>query len=136
MVERIDEITEFLENGTPNPLHEVMDVAKRDALAADMEACGWAGSPIVVDGDNALTGSHRIAAAELCKTEGINVPIPCVEVADLCALYGLDWATKVTEWEEALPGPFARPWYEAAAEVKRLLPAEVVEYLGYDVDGA
>jgi hypothetical protein len=58
------------------PPHSVRDVEKKEKLIQDMEQNGWVGRPILVfdvgRGNEALTGSHRIAAA---KQVGIEVPI-------------------------------------------------------------
>lgn len=58
------------------PPHGVRDVAKKDKLVRSMEKNGWVGRPILVfdagRGNEALTGSHRIAAA---KQSGIEIPI-------------------------------------------------------------
>lgn len=125
--ERIAEITET-PTSTPDPLHDVMDTAKRDALAADMEANGWVGAPVVVLSETqALTGAHRIAAAAKA-----DVNVPQVSIEDLCGICGLEWSAVRAEHG----GDHGDDWYAAAAALRNLLPAEVVEYLGYDVDGA
>jgi hypothetical protein len=58
------------------PPHNVRDVAKKEKLTENMEKNGWVGRPILVfdagRGNEALTGSHRIAAA---KQAGIEIPI-------------------------------------------------------------
>jgi len=124
---RIAEITEVSHGGL-NPLHDVTDRAKVASLAADMAERGWQGPPLVVDGENALTGTHRIAAVRaLRNTEGIRVAVPRVEIADLCAAYGLDWA--------ALRDQHDGDSYWAAAALRDVLPPETVDYLGFDVDG-
>lgn len=55
--------------------HEVTDEAKVETIAASMREHGWVGHPILIDDDEsnepkAITGTHRIAAAELA---GIDV---------------------------------------------------------------
>lgn len=118
--------------GLFTPLHEVTDPAKVDALAADMAEHGWRGAPIVTEGGsggNAFTGVHRIAAvARLLNTEGIETEVPYVDIADLCEQYDIDWAALLDEYDGET--------YEAAAALRHLLPREVVDYLGLDVDGA
>ena len=51
------------------PLHDVRDADKVAAIAADMTANGWRGLPVLVidTGEvvHALTGTHRLAAAEV-----------------------------------------------------------------------
>jgi hypothetical protein len=122
-IELIAAITE-IPTGTPDPLHSVVDPEKRDAIAADMAANGWIGAPIVILSETqALTGAHRIAAS----IEADYVPVPQVDVSDLCDAYGINWA-------ELVDGHYD-DWYLAASALRDLLPSEVVEYLGYDVDG-
>jgi len=62
------------------PPHEVRDKEKLERLAASMESEGWKGRPILVydvgRGLEALTGSHRIKAAEKA---GIDIPIVRVD---------------------------------------------------------
>lgn len=123
----MDAITETASFGV-DPPHEVTDRAKLAALTEDMATHGWRGAPIVVDGEQALTGSHRIAAVvALWNTEGMEIPIPRVEISELCELVELDWPALAAEFEDR---------HEAAAALQLLLPRNVVEYLGYDVDGA
>jgi len=45
-------------------LHEVRDFDKIRILADDMRKNGWMGRPIVVVDEQAITGTHRLAAAE------------------------------------------------------------------------
>lgn len=126
--EAIESITETRSFGV-DQLHEIYDPTKVAALMDSMEATGWQGVPIVVDGEQALTGSHRIAAVDrLWNREGIEVPIPRVEISDLCELYGIDWNTVRREYDGDT--------YQAAASLRTELPREVVDYLGFDVDGA
>ena len=62
-------------NGIEAP-HEVRDEKKLNDLTESMAKNGWQGPPILAyyDGDmlQAVTGSHRIAAAE---TSGIEIPV-------------------------------------------------------------
>lgn len=115
--------------GSFNPLHNVGDLDKVAALMASMREDGWKGAPIVSEGgENAWTGAHRITAAtRLWNDEGISVEIPHVDIAELCERYDLDWARVMVE--------FDNDTYEAAAALRGRLPREVVEYLGFDVDG-
>lgn len=62
------------------PIHQVEDQDKLAALVASMTESGWVGAPIVVDGEQAITGSHRLAAAQIAEIE-----IETVELADLFA---------------------------------------------------
>lgn len=126
---QISAITETRSHGL-DPLHEPNNTAKVAELAASMKTNGWQGAPIVAAGEQALTGSHRIAAvSHLWNRDGIDVEIPRVEIADLCELYGLHWTTILMDEHDG-------DTYQAASALRELLPREVVGYLGYDVDGA
>lgn len=117
------------EAGSLNPLHAAVDRDKLNHLVADIDENGWQGAPLVVDGENAFTGAHRIAAAaKLWNEHSISVEIPRVEISDLCEMYGLDWAEMVEQYDGDT--------YEAASALRAELPSEVVDYLGFDVDGA
>lgn len=73
------------------PRHEVTDPDKANRLAADMRKNGWQGRPVLVWGDKALTGVHRIEAA---WQAGIGVPVEAIEgeaaqaLADHTDIYG------------------------------------------------
>lgn len=120
--ELIASITEW-RTCNPDPLHDVTDPRKVADLAADMETRGWVGPPIVVLSEvQAITGSHRLRAA---IDAGLDT-IPQVTIEDLCTTFGIDWEAHRADRDD---------WYTAAAELRDLLPAEIVAYLGYDVDG-
>lgn len=70
------------------PYHEPRDPQKVAALAASMERDGWVGPPVVVDGPQALTGSHRIAAWRSLGRP--DYEIPTIQLSDLFAAAGLD----------------------------------------------
>lgn len=59
------------------PPHEVRDVKKLEKLTESMEAEGWVGRPILIydigRGPEALTGSHRIRAAQKAGIDEIPV---------------------------------------------------------------
>jgi ParB-like chromosome segregation protein Spo0J len=69
------------------PPHEVRDADKFTRLAKDMQAHGWKGRPLLVfpvgDHYQALTGSHRHAAALEAKLEAI--PVAIIDL-DQCGL--------------------------------------------------
>ena len=58
------------------PPHEVRDVANKAAILSSMAEHGWRGRPVLVaegpNGTQAITGSHRVAAA---KELGLDVPV-------------------------------------------------------------
>jgi len=110
-----------IESGSPTPPHDPTDLGKVERLAADMAARGWQGPPVVVDGDWALTGSHRIAAHMLLwDRDGIDVRIPRVQIGDLVTAAGWDWQADVADWDMAI------------RELSLGLPADLVDYLGLD----
>lgn len=115
----ISEWTETHQGGI-NPLHEVVDVEKYETLVADMEENGWKGAPLVVECEQALTGSHRYWAATETFTG-----IPRIDVTDLCDLFDADWDT--------LKNDHGGDWWEAARYLDEVLPREVVDYLGLDL---
>jgi hypothetical protein len=119
------EITENVtwQTGTVDPLHENIDSDKVHALATSMTERGWVGAPIVVDGDRALTGTHRLAAVRMVQDEGYDLAWPAVEIADLCAEHGLSW-TAIREDNI--------DWYGAVVQVSDLLPADVCAAYGLD----
>lgn len=108
------------------PPHEARDQGKLTALVAAMQADGWIGAPIVAAGDQALTGSHRIAAAEAAKLD----EIPTVDVADLLAEQGQSWCDLVEEMAEC---GASTPWYEVACRLGDHLPADIIAHYGLDM---
>lgn len=110
----------------PEPPHEVDDEQKVADLVRQMSAHGWQGAPLVVHGDTAVTGSHRITAArEVLDATGREVQIPRVEIADVCDAYGIDWDAVMDEADMDV--------LTAAQMVADRLPADVVDYLGMDL---
>ncbi len=121
--ERVDALIETCSGWQPEPLHEAEERSKVKALAADMLERGWQGPPVVVDGDLAVTGSHRLAARARAWNEGVDVALPVVELSEVCAEFGADWdAHRGDELD----------WYEAVRTIDVKLPREVVAYLGLD----
>ncbi len=70
------EDVELFDPNNIEPPHEVRDDKKLDSLVHRMEEEGWVGRPILMydtgQANQALTGSHRIAAA---RKAGIEIPI-------------------------------------------------------------
>ena len=119
LAEVLDDLTETSEGGI-QPAHTPTDPAHLAAIRWSMEMDGWIGAPLLVDGEQALTGSHRFYAAQAAE-----VDIPRVQAADLAAAYGLDWAGILADNDD--------DWYRAGIALTALLPADVVEYLGLDL---
>lgn len=80
-------LTERADKADPadiEPLHEVRDAKKLEALVASMGRGGWQGRPILVSARDgrffAYTGSHRIAAARAAGLD--QVPVVVIEIAE------------------------------------------------------
>lgn len=101
------------------PLHDVEDSVKYHMLIKSMRNTGWVGAPIVVHGSQAITGSHRIAAATAA-----GIDIPTINVADCCTAHGADWDRHLDNWGD---------WYEAARRLDEILPTEAIEQYGIDI---
>lgn len=107
------------------PLHEVTDTARLESLKDDMRKNGWRGAPIVLDADQAITGSHRYwAVYDLQYREGIEIEIPRIDITDLCDLFDIDWDAHCDEYED---------WADRIIHIADKLPADVVAYLGLDL---
>jgi hypothetical protein len=91
------EKSDLIEVRKIRPFNEVEDVEKLNSLAASMQKNGWQGRPILAydigDGLEALTGSHRIAAA---KKAGIE-DIPVLKVSDEIANYTDDYGRSIRD---------------------------------------
>lgn len=74
-------------------IHDVNDDAKVAELVASMRANGWAGMPIVVWDDKALTGVHRLAA---CEITGIQPET--IDLADVFAEAGENFDDAVADY--------------------------------------
>lgn len=104
--------------------HDADDQDKVVALASSMREYGWIGAAVVVTGDQALTGSHRIAAADLA-----DVDVPIIEIADLMAEHGQSWDELLADHDMG----DGMGWYEAGRWLDHHLPAEVIAYYGLDL---
>jgi len=87
MSETVTDRTEYVERWVVSPVHSATDRARLADLAASMRGDGWQGRPLLVYVDHtgeyqALTGSHRLAAAKLAGLD--EVPV-VVLAADVCA---------------------------------------------------
>ena len=87
------------------PPHGARDAARLEALVAALLS-GVEITPIVVDGDTALTGSHRIAAQRAAwgdlpgDAPGLRYIDACDEVAEVCDALG--WTDGVEDRDELL----------------------------------
>jgi hypothetical protein len=75
--------------------HQPEDEAKITALIESMEADGWKGAPLVVDGDQLLTGMHRYEATRRLEWRWQDVPV--IEIADVFEEAGLDYQAAMQE---------------------------------------
>lgn len=110
--------------GGLDPLNAAHDTTRLDTLTASLAERGWVGPPVVAVGEQALTGSHRLWAADRLWYEDIEIRVPRVQVADLCELYGVDWYAVRDENADDI---------DAAVAVAEMLPAGVRDYLGMDI---
>jgi hypothetical protein len=108
-----------------HPRHEVRDEAHLGDLVMSLRDYGWQGPPIVVWGDVAFTGSHRLAAIAMLRTEGVEIEIPTVDIANVCRVCDVDWDAHCQEWGHLT--------YDRDRMIAEKLPAEVVEYLSLDL---
>lgn len=113
------------------PPHEVQDGAKLAAITGSMERDGWRGAPLIADprGEQAYTGSHRIAAWEDARyadaMAGQGMPYVCLD--DLAAACGIDWQSFLGERLDQ---------DDAAAALAYAIPADIREAYGFDFGGA
>ncbi|MGV9679094.1 hypothetical protein ACWDSJ_27750 [Nocardia sp. NPDC003482] len=124
----IDRLTETTMSGL-QPVHDATDTDKVRALAEDMRENGWRGAPLVAEGEQCLTGSHRLEAVRSLSREGVDIPIPRIQVDDLCEAFGADWQALKDEYD------LQQGWgvVEAGRHLDEVLPPEVMEYLGLDL---
>lgn len=73
-----------------NPPHEARDQKKLESMIAAIEG-GKSLPPIIVMGDDAFTGSHRIAAWEACNVDADVVEISDADYVAAMTEMGLDW---------------------------------------------
>lgn len=128
--------TRFVGADRIQPLHQAQDEAKLAALTASMEHAGWTGAAVITlpgtdygwgEGDpQAITGSHRIAAARAAQIE-----IPTVDLADLLYGHGANFAEIVADFE-ASGYDHEDAMFEVARRAGDYLPADVVDYFGID----
>lgn len=107
-------------------LHEVRDEAKVAELAASIGRDGWQGAPLVADGEQLLTGTHRYAA---CKLVGLaDDEIPTIDVRDLFAGAGMDFDATWAEAEDIYGD-----WMQAMVCALETLPAATRDEYGIDL---
>lgn len=123
MADLISTLTDTLTDDAPASYHDVTDWNKVATLADTMRHNGWTGAPIVVDHDQAITGVHRIAAIRQLWADDITIPLPVIDITDLCEAHGIDWA----EWVEE-----QGDWQDAVIRIADKLPPHIVATLGLD----
>lgn len=115
-----------MQDRNPVPYHGVHDAAHLATLVASMEANGYVGTPVVVtdeDANQALTGSHRIAAANK-----VGILVDTIPVADIFEEASLDFSEIFAEEEEDNIGETR--W----VEILQHLPGEIRAKYGIDLD--
>jgi len=105
-------------------LHEVRDGAKVIVLAAHIKRHGWQGAPLVVEGEQLLTGTHRYAACKLIEMP--DYEIPTIEIADVFAEAGLDFAAAYEENDYG-------DWYQSMTYTLGTLPETTRAAYGIDI---
>lgn len=104
------------------PPNKITDYSLVDALVASMQTNGWMGVPVVVHGDMAVTGSHRMIAAEIA-----GIDYPTIELSEIFEANGYDLER---EWYDL--GPSGQWWDELAATLG-CLPSCILHHYGMDV---
>lgn len=119
---------------TLNPYHEVRDAEKLAALVASMAVDGWVGAPVVTDGEyNALTGSHRIAAASRVndlweRDEAAHqIFVPTIDIREVW-----DEAGIVGSIDDILTYTYCDEYEQVCDAIRAAAPA-VAEYYGLDI---
>jgi hypothetical protein len=102
--------------------HEPENTEKINDIARSMMDNGWIGTPVVVWGEQAYTGAHRIAAAEIAEVE-----VPTICLTELFDEAGLDM-------DEAL-WMYGHPTADDVqmAMVIGQLPANIIDKYGIDI---
>lgn len=78
-----------MQHANPNEIdqwHPHHDEDKIESLVESLEDGGWDGLPILVNGDQALTGAHRIEASRRADMD----KIPVKEIAEAIEEFGED----------------------------------------------
>src|SRR3954452_9980337 len=92
----------YLDPTEPIPPNRIQNWTQYNRILASMKRDGWCGPPLVVMSRDhydppcppiAITGSHRLRAADLADIE-----VPCVELADLYQRYGMNLDDLLDEW--------------------------------------
>lgn len=117
-----------------NPYHGIRDAAKLDELVASMAANGWVGAPIVTDGEyEALTGSHRIVAAERVNDrwemgEAVqHIDVPTIDIREVWTEAGMTESI-----DEYLTYDYCDEYAVICQMIREQAPA-VAEYYGLDI---
>lgn len=110
--------------------HGADDTDKLAELTASMRETGWQGAPLIYArmsyGDQALTGSHRLAAAQAA-----DIQVPAVDIAALMDEHGADWNATVNLQDE---GSFEVHYLALLHVIQHgLLPEETIAFYGLDV---
>ena len=111
------------------PLHEVTDQAKVNALAKAIERDGWQGAPLVADGDQLLTGVHRYAALRQLEWGMAQIDEVTIDIRDIFAEADLDFEAEV----DAVISQYSDP-IVAVIDTLRLLSHDVRERYGIDCE--
>ncbi|MDE2620825.1 MAG: hypothetical protein KGL54_11750, partial [Sphingomonadales bacterium] len=120
--------------GALRPLHEASDHALVRRLARDIAAHGWEGAPLVADGAQLLTGSHRYAAVKRLGWGDEQIPVTRLE--DVLREAGVSlWGGLESTLEELRDsGEHPSRLAAVAAIVNGDVPGKVRRKYGLDLD--
>lgn len=108
-------------------LHEEKDRAKTERLMKSIQEDGWKGVPLVYDGEQLLTGTHRyLAAQELGWGDS---DIPMIELEAVYAEAGLN----MKELHEQHESPTIDEWDEWVRFLSEL-PESIRDKYGIDAE--
>jgi len=116
-----------------NPLHEVRNQEAVKELADNIKENGWQGAPLVIMGEQLITGTHRYYAVKLLEEEGdfLKEDIPTIEIEEVFEEAGLDFEEIMEEYDY----PDINFEFMLFVEVIRHLPNEIKNKYGIDIEG-
>ena len=105
------------------PLHRTQ-AAKVEKLTESMIAHGWVGQPIVVDGEQLITGNHRHEAANRAGVQA--------EVIDIRYIF----SEQELDYDAIMAKEMVYDdWYQALQYALKEIPQEVQNEYGIDIGG-
>lgn len=118
------------EVATWSPYHSADDKTKVATIKASIEAEGWDWEqpPLVVWGEQLVTGAHRSEAIRQLVEEGHDFPVDTLELSEIFAYHDLDFDEL---WEE-----YGQPTSSDPAFIRLVqkLPVAVRNHYAIDID--